>query len=126
MIKICVLIVVFSIIILFLRSVNPEIATLALVACGIIVIYVALKYIGQVFGVLDDLVNKTGVDSQLFELIIKITAIGYLVEFSASTVEDLGFPSLAQKLVFVGKLVILIMALPIIYAIFNMMTTLLQ
>lgn len=126
MIKICVLIVVFSIIILFLRSVNPEIATLALVACGIIVIYVALKYIGQVFGVLDDLANKTGVDSQLFELIIKITAIGYLVEFSASTVEDLGFPSLAQKLVFVGKLVILIMALPIIYAIFNMMTTLLQ
>lgn len=126
MIKICVLVVAFAIIILFLRSINPEIAMLALVACGIIIIYVSLKYVGQVFGVLDELVNKTGVDSKLFDLIIKITAIGYIVEFSSSTVEDLGFPSLAQKLVFVGKLVILIMALPIIYAIFNIMTTLLQ
>lgn len=126
MIRICALIIVFAIIILFLRSVNPEIATLALVASGVIVIYMTLKYLGQVFGVLNDLVEMTGVDSRLFDLIIKITAIGYLVEFSSSTVEDLGFPSLAQKLVFIGKLIILIMALPIIYAIFNMMITLLQ
>ena len=126
MVKIAIIVIVFAIIIVCLKSINPEIAMLALVAAGVIVLFLAVNLIGETFDFLNKLAELTGIDSQIFKIIIKITAVGYIVEFSASTVEDLGLSSLAQKLVFVGKLIILSMSLPIIYAVFNMLTLLLK
>lgn len=126
MVKIAIIILVFAVLIVVLRAVNPEIAMLALTAAGIIVLLLSLSYISKTFDFLTKLSQMTGIDSEIFTIIMKITAVGYIVEFSASTVEDFGLTSLAQKLVFVGKLVILTMALPIIYAVFNLLTVLLQ
>ena len=63
----------------------------------------------------------TGVDGSLFSIIFKITAIGYLVEFGAGTIEDFGLKSLADKLVFAGKIIILGISMPVIYAVFNLL-----
>lgn len=126
MIKIAVVVIVFAVIIVFLRSVNPEISTVALIAAGCVVLLLAVEYVGETFGVLTKIVELTGVDSEIFNVVFKITAVGYIVEFAAGTVEDLGVPSLAHKLVFIGKLTILTMSLPILYAIFNLLSSLLQ
>ena len=45
---------------------------------------------------------------------MKIVAIGYLVEFAAGILEDFGSKSLADKLVFAGKVVIFTMSVPIL------------
>ena len=115
-----------AIIIIYLRNVNSELAMLALIVAGILLLTVALRYLVETFSVVNKIIELTGIDKDLFEIIFKITAIGYVVEFGAQTVSDFGLNSLADKLVFVGKVVILSVSLPIIYAIINLISGLMQ
>ena len=68
----------------------------------------------------------TGVNKEYFAIIFKIIAIGYLIEFAAGTIEDFGLKSLSDKLVLIGKLIIIGVSMPIIYAIFNLVSGLLK
>ena len=125
MIKIVLLTIVFAIIIIYLKGINSELFTLATVGASIIIISLVLEYIGQAFSVFNMMIEATKIDRSLFNIIFKIMAIGYLVEFGAGIVNDFGLKSLADKLVFAGKIVIFCMSLPIIYAVFNLFTELL-
>lgn len=125
MVKIVLLTIVFAIIIIYLKGINSELFTLATVGASIVVISLVLEYIGQAFSVFNMMIDATKIDRSLFNIIFKIMAIGYLVEFGAGIVNDFGLKSLADKLVFAGKIVIFCMSLPIIYAVFNLFTELL-
>lgn len=125
MIKIIVIALIAAIIIMYLRSVNSEFSLLATIASGIILIFCALDYLSNTFDMINQLVSLTGIDSELYLIVFKVSAIGYLVEFSADTVSDFGLKSLADKLVLVGKLIIFSISLPIIYAIINLLVGLL-
>jgi stage III sporulation protein AD len=59
-------------------------------------------------------------------IIFKVTAIGYIVDFSASTIRDFGLNSLADKVVFVGKLIIFSLSMPIIYGVLNLLVGVLK
>lgn len=126
MIKIVTVAIICSIIILYLKSINTEFSLIATIASGVILLYFILQYVGQTVEFFNNLVELSGIDKSFYKIIFKITAIGYLVEFSASTIEDFGLKSIAEKLVLVGKLMIFVISMPIIYAVFNLFTTLLQ
>lgn len=126
MIKIVAIAIICSIIIVYLKSVNSELALIATVASGTILLFFILQYVSQSIDFFNDLVELSGIDKSFYKIIFKITAIGYLVEFSATTIEDFGLKSIADKLVLAGKLMIFIISMPIIYAIFNLFTSLLQ
>lgn len=126
MLKIVSIVLISAIIIIYLKSINSELTFIALAGAGIIIIYFSLEYIASTSSFIIKLINLSGVDKQYFEIIFKIMAIAYIVEFAAGIVEDFGLNSLAKKLVFVGKLIILSLALPIIYSVFNLFTGILQ
>ncbi len=121
MIKIVAITIVCGFIIIYLRSINSDLTSLAILGSGIIILSTAFSYVYQTYSFLVDIINSTGLDSAYYSIILKITAIGYLVEFGAGTVEDLGLKSLADKLVFCGKAAILVVSMPIIYAVFNLL-----
>ena len=58
--------------------------------------------------------DKTGVDNALFALLIKIIGVGYLTEYSVSLCNDFDCASIGKKLAFAGKIVIFLMALPVV------------
>ena len=120
MVKLIAVAIVCALIIVYLRSINSEFALIATVGASIIIISFALDYVVQTFEFINQLVEYSGIDKDLYFIIFKITAIAYLVEFGAGTIRDFGLNSLADKLVFVGKIIILSMSLPIIYAVFNL------
>ena len=122
MVKLVTITIIFAIIILYLKSINSELSFLALVGAGIILLYVSLEYLTETIGFINQLVEYSGIEYEFYKIMFKITAIGYLIEFGASTIEDFGIKSLADKLVFVGKIIILSISLPIIYALFNIIT----
>ncbi len=126
MLQIVFIAIIGAIIIVYLRSMNPELALLATISVGIILLSLTIKQLGQAFDLVNQLINYTGIDKKYYIIILKITAIGYLVEFGASIVQDFGLNSLANKLVFAGKIMILSISLPIIYAIINLVTGMLQ
>ena len=84
----------------------------------------SFNYLYETYEIINTLIEISGVDKELYVIILKISALGYLVEFSADTVTDFGLKSLADKLVFVGKIIIFSVSLPIIYAVFNLLNNL--
>lgn len=123
MVKIVAIALVSAIIIVYLKSINSELALLATIASGIIIIFFSLEFIVETYDFISKIIEYTSLDNDFFIILYKILAIGYLVEFGAGIIRDFGMVGLADKLIFVGKLIILSLALPIIYSLFNLLTS---
>lgn len=99
---------------LIVRPVRADFAVILAIVGGLIIIFLIIGYVTDIFLSLRQVINFTGLNSNLYVLLLKIIGIGYLVEFSASICADTGNGSLGDKILLGGKIVILVMALPIV------------
>ena len=104
---------------LIIRPIRTDFAILAAVVGGLIIVFMLINYLTQVFDAFKNIINFTGLNSSLYSLLLKIVGIGYLIEFTASICSDTGNGSLGDKILLGGKIVILVMALPIVLNILN-------
>jgi stage III sporulation protein AD len=86
---------------------------LALFVGVVIFIFLATK-IGEVIGILKDLAHLAKVNDLFLETILKIIGIAYIAEFGAQVTRDAGQDSIASKIELAGKVLIMVMAIPII------------
>ncbi len=104
---------------IIVKQVKPEIAILITLAGSIILIMFVVQMLQGAFGNFMNIFNKTGVSSSLFVPVFKIVGIGYLCEFGANLCVDGGCNSIADKILFCGKISILIIAIPIINSVID-------
>ena len=114
MIKLLFLALICGFILIILKGFNGEIYSLALVVAGVILICSAVDYLVSTVKVLRKIFELSMVSQTTFKLIFKIIGIAYLTEFTVSTLNDFGQNSLADKSIFVGKILILTLSLPIL------------
>jgi stage III sporulation protein AD len=100
--------------VLVLKPTRPEIAALVSVAGGIVVLLMFVDSLHAVIVNITSIVNRTGIRSDVFGALLKIIGIGYLTEFASGICNDAGNQSMAQKVILAGKVIILVLALPII------------
>ena len=105
---------VLSIVLVLIKQVKPELSTAVLVAGSIIMLTIILKYFASVISVFNSIINKTGINKELFAIVLKIVGVGYLIEFGANICADSGNNAIADKVLLAGKLIILIISMPII------------
>ena len=111
---------------LILKSSKPELAFAVTIAGGVIILIFALDMLGASLRIFTDIAEKTGIDQSLVKIILKIVAIGYLVEFRAGIVEDFGSKSIADKLVLAGKIIIFTVSIPIIQSLITLIGNILE
>ncbi|MGN0819538.1 MAG: SpoIIIAC/SpoIIIAD family protein [Christensenellaceae bacterium] len=121
MIKIALVAIAFAIAIIFFKRLNGEVAVVLAVACGVVLIAMSLDLLNEAFKIFDKIYRLTGIEEGYFKIIIKVMAICYLVEFTAGIMEDFGLKSLGDKLIFIGKIVILIISAPVFYKIIEVL-----
>jgi len=114
LVKIIGIALVTTFAVMVLRPSKPELAAIVSVAGGVIVLLMAVDALGSVMGSFAAIVNRTGINSQVFSALLKIIGIGYLTDFAAGICTDAGNSSMAQKVSLAGKVIILVLALPII------------
>lgn len=102
---------------LIVKQVKPEFAMLVGLVGGVIILLMVISYCESIFSVFNDLVEKSGVNSNLFSIVLKIIGIGYLAEFSAGICNDCGCSSIADKVLLASKVIILFLSLPIVTSI---------
>ena len=110
---------------IIVKQVKPEIAMVIIIAGSIVILIFTIQMLQNVFGSFLNVFNKTGVSSSLFVPILKIIGIGYLCEFGANLCVDGGCNSIGDKILFCGKIAILIIALPIINSVIDVVVELL-
>lgn len=120
LIKVIILGIIVSILSVLLKQIKPEYSLICvLIGSGILILYIfnafqdILVFFGQV-------VDKTGIDRNMFSSLLKIIGVGYLIEFSAGVCNDSGNSSIGDKVILAGKLLIFALALPIISNLFNL------
>lgn len=123
--KIVLLAIVICVATLILKQIKPELTITVVIAGSVILITYALQYFSSIFSVFGDIVDKTGLDKSLFDILLKLVGVGYLVEFGASICEDTGNSSIASKVVLCGKIAIFLMSMPIITSLFELILDLL-
>ena len=96
------------------------------IAGAVIILLFVLDLLADSFRLFEDIADRTGIDQSLVKIIIKIVAIGYLVEFSAGVVEDFGSKSIADKLVFAGKVIIFAVSVPILQSMLTLIGNFLE
>lgn len=114
-----------TILILVLKQQMPLFAFLLAVFTGIVIFLLLLGKISDVIDVLSDLATKSGIDPVFLKTILKIIGIAYIAEFGAQTVRDAGQESIASKIELSGKILIMVMAIPIISVIIETVVNLL-
>src|SRR5699024_4571632 len=117
MIQIVTLGIIASILYLILKDMNETFAFLLIIITGLMIFLSIIDQIGVIIQLINSLGNKANIDGMYLETILKIIGIAYLTEIGANMTKDAGLESVATKIELSGKIVILIMAIPIITAV---------
>ncbi len=115
--KILAIALITSIATLIVRPVRSDFAIMIGLTGGVIILVMVLSYLTGIFDAIKNVIESTGVSSGLYVLILKIVGIGYLVEFTASVCSETGNSGLGDKVLLGGKIIIMVMALPIVTSI---------
>lgn len=125
-VRICCIAVITAVCAMILKANKPEFVPMCLTAGGILLIIFGFDYLSVSVEFIRQFTEETGIDSSVVRLIFKVVGVGYLIEITAGAVKDLGFESLSDKLVMCGKLIIFVMSIPILQAMFSVITSLID
>lgn len=104
---------------LILKEQKPIFAFLLVTVTGIVIFMFLLGKISAVIRVLEQLADRSGVNHVFFTTILKIIGVAYIAEFGAQIVRDAGQDSIASKIELTGKILIMVMAIPIVSVIID-------
>lgn len=108
-----------------LREERPEMALLLVLGFGVLVFIMVLGKMGAIISLFRDLAHKAEVDELYLVTLLKILGIAYIAEFGAQICRDAGEGTIASKIEMVGKILILLLALPIFTAVLEVVVRLL-
>lgn len=107
-----------SVIIVLLKENNATThALLISTVVGVIIFTAMASKIGYVIQVLQDLAARANVNQYYLGTILKITGIAYIAEFGSQICKDAGESSIAGRIEFAAKIMVMVLAMPIIAAV---------
>ena len=102
------------IIIIIVKQYRAEFVIYVSIIAGAIILMLIMDKVSSIINLLTALSNKTVVNNEFLTLLIKITGIAFLTEFSVSLCKDSGETAIANKIDIGGKVIIISMSIPII------------
>ena len=105
---------IVTVLTVLLRQQRPELAVQVSIAFGVLVFIMMLGKIAAVVDVLTELTQRANVNVFYMTIIFKIIGVAYIAEFGAQVCRDAGEGAVAGKIEFAGKVLVMVMAIPII------------
>lgn len=105
---------------LIIKKDRPEMAMFIAILTGIIILLSVIFKLNFIIESIQSLAQKANIPSVYITLIIKLIGIAYLMEFAIQLCNDCGEKSIASKLEFGGKVIVMTMSFPILLSIVEM------
>ncbi len=118
-IKIVGLGLVATILIVIIRQQRPELAVQLSIIVGAVIFTMMLGKINSVITVMQQLAQKSNISLLYMGTILKIVGVAYIAEFGAQICRDAGEGAVAAKIEFAAKVIVIVLAIPIIAAVFD-------
>ena len=97
-----------------LRSERPEMATLLSLAAGLLLFFIILQPLGQVLDLIGELAAEARLSLPFLVILLRVIGVTYLVELAADVARDSGESAIASRIELAGRVVILVLAVPIV------------
>jgi len=118
--------IIASVVIVMVKQTQaPHSAVLISMVVGVGIFLAMLPKISMVVGVLQELSERASVNQFYLATIFRIIGIAYITEFGAQVCRDAGEGAVAGRIEFAGKIIIMVLAIPIIAAILESLVRLL-
>ncbi|WP_258000358.1 stage III sporulation protein AD [Bacillus sp. Marseille-P3661] len=109
---------------LIIKEQKPAFSSMLVVFVSIVIFLFLIDQIYEVIRMLERIAIHANVNMVYLETILKIIGIAYIAEFGAQITKDAGQGALASKIEIAGKILILVMAIPILTVIIETIVSL--
>ncbi|MBO8163143.1 MAG: stage III sporulation protein AD [Brevibacillus sp.] len=117
--------IVATILALVINEQKSMFAFLLAIVSGVIIFLFLIDKIAEVIRILERLAVQADLNMIFLKTILKIIGIAYIAEFGAQITRDAGQGAIAAKIELAGKVLILVMAVPIVQIIIETVVDLL-
>lgn len=112
--------IISTVLCLVIKKERPEIAMFIAILTGISILLSVIFKLNFIVESIQNLATKANIPTMYISLIIKLIGIAYLMEFAIQLCKDCGESSIASKLEFGGKIIVMTMSFPILLSIVEM------
>jgi len=112
--------IIAAVLAVLLKQQKPELAIHISIAAGVIIFLLMLGKLISVIQILQEMSQKVQMDFAYLSTVLKIIGIAYIAEFGSQVCKDAGEGAIASKIEFGGKIIIMVMAVPIIIALLDL------
>lgn len=124
--RLCCIAVITAVSAFILKSHKSELVPLCLTAGGVLIFLYAFDYLTESIEFIKSFTEGAGIDNEIIRTIFKILGIGFIVELTASSVKELGFEGVADKLILCGKIILFVVSIPILSGAYNVIVSLIN
>lgn len=110
-----------TVFVVLLREERPEMALQISIIAGTIVFLLMLNKIASALSLLQNMAARANIDFIFLNTILKIIGIAYVAEFGAQICRDAGSSSIATKIEFAAKIIIMLLSIPILMAVLELL-----
>jgi stage III sporulation protein AD len=126
MVQIAMAAMIGSFLVMELKNLKPEYGQILLMALGVFLLYFAAEKLQVIVGLFQNLAERIALQKTYVFILLKIIGIAYICEFAANLCKDAGCQTIASQVEMIGKLSILFVSTPVITALADTITQLLE
>jgi len=116
---------VATVIVVIIKQQRPELAVQLSILVGAVIFTMMLGKINSVVNLLQEMARRSNISLFYMETILKIVGVAYIAEFGAQICRDAGEGAIASKIEFAAKVIVIVLAIPVIAAVFDYLLKLL-
>lgn len=124
-VKLVVFGIIGAILVITVQQQKKEIALLLGIAIGAVMLLESSKGLSQVLTGLQQLADRAGISGRQMKLLLKLLVSSYVIEFGSEICKDAGQQALASKIQLGGRLMMMVMAMPIFTSLMELIAGLL-
>jgi stage III sporulation protein AD len=106
--------IVATILITVIKAQRPEISLQLSILTGIFIFLLVASKLSSVITLLNNISQKVNIDVMYLSTLLKVIGIAYIAEFGAEVCKDAGESAIASKIELAAKVIIVVIAVPII------------
>ena len=99
---------------IIVKKQHPEMALLMTITASVIIFMMVMPMLAEVVGLFRHIGDLAGEQTTYVTLALRVIGVAYMAELGASVCSDAGETAIATKIDMAGRVIILIMAMPVI------------
>lgn len=125
-VAVCLIGIISAFLSVMIKKYNPEYSLAIGIVTGVLILGVIFGHITGVIARVQQLLRATNIPLEYIEILFKSLGICFLTQFASDACKDAGETALSSKIETAGKLMILIVSLPLFEKVISIATELIK